>query len=79
MRVLLALVVGAVAARLVIMTCRSLIDTAALQRANYRGRRVTTAAGIYAVLAVIVVEAARSFPSSLDHAGSEIDRMNLAK
>jgi UDP-N-acetylmuramyl pentapeptide phosphotransferase/UDP-N-acetylglucosamine-1-phosphate transferase len=66
MRVVLALVVGAVAARLVIMTCRSLIDTAALQRANYRGRRVTTAAGIYAVLAVIVVEAARSFLGVFD-------------
>jgi UDP-N-acetylmuramyl pentapeptide phosphotransferase/UDP-N-acetylglucosamine-1-phosphate transferase len=66
MSVLLALVVGAFVVRLVVMSCRNLLDTAALQRANYRGRRVMTAAGLYAVLAVILVEAGRSLLVALD-------------
>jgi UDP-N-acetylmuramyl pentapeptide phosphotransferase/UDP-N-acetylglucosamine-1-phosphate transferase len=69
MSVLVALVAGAFVVRLVVMSCRNLLDTAALHRTNYRGRRVMTAAGLYAVLAVILVEAGRSLLVALDIVG----------
>jgi UDP-N-acetylmuramyl pentapeptide phosphotransferase/UDP-N-acetylglucosamine-1-phosphate transferase len=58
--VLLAFVVGAPATRFVVMAGREILSTPALQRRNYRDRSVATAAGLFAVLAVLGVEAGRS-------------------
>ncbi|HTL85721.1 MAG TPA: hypothetical protein VL856_11090 [Acidimicrobiia bacterium] len=60
MRVLLAFVVGVLAVRFVIMSGRAILETPLLMRRNYRDRLVPTAAGIFAVLGVLVVEAGRS-------------------
>jgi UDP-N-acetylmuramyl pentapeptide phosphotransferase/UDP-N-acetylglucosamine-1-phosphate transferase len=65
-RVALALVVGALAARLMVVSGRGLLDSAALKRPNYRGRAVTTAGGVYVVLAVVLVEAGRSLLGAFD-------------
>jgi UDP-N-acetylmuramyl pentapeptide phosphotransferase/UDP-N-acetylglucosamine-1-phosphate transferase len=58
--VLLAFVVGVLAVRFVIMSGRGILETPVLMRRNYRDRLVPTAAGIFAVLGVLVVEAGRS-------------------
>jgi UDP-N-acetylmuramyl pentapeptide phosphotransferase/UDP-N-acetylglucosamine-1-phosphate transferase len=58
--VLLAFVVGVLAVRFVIMSGRAILETPLLMRRNYRDRLVPTAAGIFAVLGVLVVEAGRS-------------------
>jgi UDP-N-acetylmuramyl pentapeptide phosphotransferase/UDP-N-acetylglucosamine-1-phosphate transferase len=58
--VVLAFVVGVLAVRFVIMSGRGILETPMLLRRNYRDRLVPTAAGIFAVLAVLVVEAGRS-------------------
>jgi UDP-N-acetylmuramyl pentapeptide phosphotransferase/UDP-N-acetylglucosamine-1-phosphate transferase len=58
--VLLAFVVGALATRLVVMAGREVLASPVLERRNYRDRTVATAAGLFAVLAVLGVEAGRS-------------------
>jgi UDP-N-acetylmuramyl pentapeptide phosphotransferase/UDP-N-acetylglucosamine-1-phosphate transferase len=60
MTVVLAFVVGVLAARFVVMAGRDILDAPSLRRRNYRDRIVPTAAGIFAVLAVLGVEAGRS-------------------
>jgi UDP-N-acetylmuramyl pentapeptide phosphotransferase/UDP-N-acetylglucosamine-1-phosphate transferase len=56
----LALVVGLLATRLLRITARSLLATPLLQRENYRGAMLPTAAGLLIVLAVLFVEAGRA-------------------
>jgi UDP-N-acetylmuramyl pentapeptide phosphotransferase/UDP-N-acetylglucosamine-1-phosphate transferase len=58
--VLLGIVVGLLAVRFLVVAGRDILDAPALQRTNYRGRPLPTAAGIFAILAVLVVEAGRS-------------------
>jgi len=58
--VVLALVVGFVAARLLVHATRDLLRAPVLERQNHRGRAVPTAAGIIAVVAVVLIEAGRS-------------------
>jgi UDP-N-acetylmuramyl pentapeptide phosphotransferase/UDP-N-acetylglucosamine-1-phosphate transferase len=58
--VVLAFVVGLLAVRFVMMSGRGILETPMLLRRNYRDRLVPTAAGVFAVLAVLVVEAGRS-------------------
>jgi UDP-N-acetylmuramyl pentapeptide phosphotransferase/UDP-N-acetylglucosamine-1-phosphate transferase len=60
MKVLLAFVVGVLAVRFVVLAARDILAAPALQRRNHRDRIVPTAAGIFAVLAVLGVEAGRS-------------------
>jgi UDP-N-acetylmuramyl pentapeptide phosphotransferase/UDP-N-acetylglucosamine-1-phosphate transferase len=57
--VLVAVVVGVLAARFVVVAGHDIVTAPALRRTNYRGKRIATAGGIFAVLAVLVVEAAR--------------------
>ncbi len=59
-KVLLAFVVGALAVRFVVLAARDMLAAPVLQRRNYRDLVVPTAAGIFAVLAVLGVEAGRS-------------------
>jgi UDP-N-acetylmuramyl pentapeptide phosphotransferase/UDP-N-acetylglucosamine-1-phosphate transferase len=56
----LALVVGLLATRLLRITTRSLLAAPMLQRENYRGATLPTAAGLLIVLAVLFVEAGRA-------------------
>jgi UDP-N-acetylmuramyl pentapeptide phosphotransferase/UDP-N-acetylglucosamine-1-phosphate transferase len=56
----LLLVGGAVAAFLLERACTEVLAHPALQRTNYRGRELPTAGGLVIVLAVLVVEAART-------------------
>jgi UDP-N-acetylmuramyl pentapeptide phosphotransferase/UDP-N-acetylglucosamine-1-phosphate transferase len=60
MSVALGVVVGILAARVFVVAGRDLLAVPALQRVNYRGVAIPTAAGIFAVLAVTLVEAGRS-------------------
>jgi UDP-GlcNAc:undecaprenyl-phosphate/decaprenyl-phosphate GlcNAc-1-phosphate transferase len=60
MTVLLAFVVGILAVRFVMLAGRDVLTAPVLQRRNYRDRIVPTAAGIFAVLAVLGIEAGRS-------------------
>jgi UDP-N-acetylmuramyl pentapeptide phosphotransferase/UDP-N-acetylglucosamine-1-phosphate transferase len=60
MSVLIGLVVGVLAARLLVATALDLLRTSALERPNHRGRLIPTAAGLLAVLAVLLVEGGRS-------------------
>ena len=65
MSVIIAVVVGALATRFVVVAGRDIVSARVLQRTNYRGKRVATAGGIFAVLAVLIVEAARDVLGSL--------------
>jgi UDP-N-acetylmuramyl pentapeptide phosphotransferase/UDP-N-acetylglucosamine-1-phosphate transferase len=58
--VLLGVVVGVLAARLVVGAGHDLLRAPALERTNLRGRTVPTATGVLAVLAVVLIEAGRS-------------------
>ena len=60
MTVALAFVVGALATRFVATTGRAILQNPVLRRRNYRDRLVPTAAGVFAVLAVLGVEAGRA-------------------
>lgn len=60
MSVVLGLVVGVLAARLLVRAGHDLLRAPALERENRRGRTVPTAAGVFAVLAVVIIEAGRS-------------------
>jgi UDP-N-acetylmuramyl pentapeptide phosphotransferase/UDP-N-acetylglucosamine-1-phosphate transferase len=65
MSVVLAVIVGALAVRFVVVAGREIVSAPLLQRTNYRGKSVPTAAGIFAVFAVLIVEAARDVLGSL--------------
>jgi UDP-N-acetylmuramyl pentapeptide phosphotransferase/UDP-N-acetylglucosamine-1-phosphate transferase len=56
----LGVVVGLLAARLLVRAGYGLLRAPALERANRRGRTVPTAMGVLAVLAVVFIEAGRS-------------------
>ncbi len=56
----MALLVGFLTVRVLMMTGRDLLHAPALARENYRGRTVFTAVGLFLVMAVLVVEAGRS-------------------
>jgi UDP-N-acetylmuramyl pentapeptide phosphotransferase/UDP-N-acetylglucosamine-1-phosphate transferase len=58
--VLLGVVVGVLATRLLVGAGHDLLRAPALERTNVRGRSVPTAMGLLAVLAVLLVEAGRS-------------------
>jgi UDP-N-acetylmuramyl pentapeptide phosphotransferase/UDP-N-acetylglucosamine-1-phosphate transferase len=60
MSVVVGLVVGVLAVRLLVATALDLLRTPALERPNHRGRLIPTAAGALAVLAVVLVEGGRS-------------------
>jgi UDP-N-acetylmuramyl pentapeptide phosphotransferase/UDP-N-acetylglucosamine-1-phosphate transferase len=60
MAVVVAFVVGFLAARYVLVAGRELVEAPALARRNYRNRTVFTAAGTVIVIAVLIVEAGRS-------------------
>ena len=54
MTIVLALAVGFLAARVLLMTLRGVLAAEVLDRENYRGHHLPTAAGFLVVLAVIV-------------------------
>jgi len=58
--VLLGLAVGLLTVRLLLVAGRDVLLSPVLQRFNYRDRPLPTAAGLFAVLAVLVVEAGRA-------------------
>src|SRR4029077_12794478 len=58
--VVVAWIVGVLAARFLLVSGRELVEAPALERVNYRGRVIFTAAGLVIVMAVLIVEAARS-------------------
>ncbi len=58
--ILLALVLGFLAARLVTMSAPELRESPVLARTNYRGLRLATASGLVVVAGVLIVEAGRS-------------------
>jgi UDP-N-acetylmuramyl pentapeptide phosphotransferase/UDP-N-acetylglucosamine-1-phosphate transferase len=60
MNVVLAFAAGLVAVRVLLHAGRDILAAPLLQRANYRERMIPTAAGLFAVLAVLTVEAGRS-------------------
>ncbi len=60
MSVLLGLVVGVLAVRFLVLAGRDILAAPVLQRRNYRDRIIPTAAGIFAVLAVLTIEAGRA-------------------
>jgi len=60
MVVVLAWVVGFLTVRLLMQSGGQMLYAPALARTNYRDRTVATAAGLFVVMAVLVVEAARS-------------------
>ena len=59
MIVALGLVVGLLTVRLFVIGGRDVLDAPVLQRANFRGRVLPTAAGLFVVVAALVVEAGR--------------------
>jgi len=58
--VVVGVIVGLLAVRLLVICGRDLLDAPALQRRNFRDRPLPTAAGLLAVIAVLGVEAGRS-------------------
>lgn len=77
MTVVLALVAGALAVVFLRIGAPDVLAAPVLQRENYRGHRLATAAGILIVLAVLVVEAGRAALGALglgDEPGLTVDR-----
>jgi len=60
MIVVVGLIVGLLAVRLLVIWGRDLLDAPALQRRNFRDRPLPTAAGLLVVLAALGIEAGRS-------------------
>jgi len=58
--VLVGLFVGLVTVRFFRITCGEILTSPALERRNYRNKRLPTAGGLFIVLAVLTVEAGRS-------------------
>jgi UDP-GlcNAc:undecaprenyl-phosphate/decaprenyl-phosphate GlcNAc-1-phosphate transferase len=59
MIVVVGLIVGLLAVRLLVIGGRELLEAPALQRRNFRDRQLPTAAGLLVVIAVLVIEAGR--------------------
>ena len=77
MIVVLGLLAGALAVVFLRVGAPDLLASPTLERENYRGHRLPTAAGILIVLAVLVVEAGRAVLGGLglgDEAGLTVDR-----
>ncbi|HET9730826.1 MAG TPA: hypothetical protein VFR41_15450 [Acidimicrobiia bacterium] len=77
MSVLLGVVVGFLALRVILLVSSEILDAPVLSRRNFRERQVTTAAGIAAVLAVLGVEATRSLLGAFgfgDEPGTNVAR-----
>jgi UDP-N-acetylmuramyl pentapeptide phosphotransferase/UDP-N-acetylglucosamine-1-phosphate transferase len=64
--VVLALVVGFLSVRFLMLAGREILESPVLQRTNYRDHLLPTAAGIFVVLGVLVVEAGRSTLGAFD-------------
>jgi UDP-N-acetylmuramyl pentapeptide phosphotransferase/UDP-N-acetylglucosamine-1-phosphate transferase len=60
MSIILAFACGLLAVRFLLLAGRDILASPTLQRTNYRDRPLPTAAGLFAVLAVLTVEAGRS-------------------
>jgi UDP-N-acetylmuramyl pentapeptide phosphotransferase/UDP-N-acetylglucosamine-1-phosphate transferase len=58
--VVIGLIVGLLAVRLLVIGGRDVLEAPALQRRNYRNRLLPTAAGLLVVIAVLLIEAGRS-------------------
>jgi UDP-N-acetylmuramyl pentapeptide phosphotransferase/UDP-N-acetylglucosamine-1-phosphate transferase len=58
--IVLGLIVGLLAVRLLVIGGRDVLEAPALQRRNYRDRMLPTAAGLLVVVAVLLIEAGRS-------------------
>ena len=56
----MAWIVGFLAARFLLISGRELVEAPALERVNYRGRVIFTEAWLVIVMAVVIVEVARS-------------------
>jgi UDP-GlcNAc:undecaprenyl-phosphate/decaprenyl-phosphate GlcNAc-1-phosphate transferase len=80
MSVVLGLVAGALALVFLRIGASDVLASPALERENYRGHRVATAAGILIVLAVLVVEAGRAILGALgvgDEPGLSVERSEV--
>jgi UDP-GlcNAc:undecaprenyl-phosphate GlcNAc-1-phosphate transferase len=64
--VLIGWVVGFLAVRFVLLAGGDMLRAPALERLNYRGRKLVTAGGLFLVMAVLIVEAGRSALGSFD-------------
>ncbi|MET1000498.1 MAG: hypothetical protein ABWZ15_01695 [Acidimicrobiia bacterium] len=60
MRIVIAFVVGVIVARGLVFALADVLASPVLQRENYRGRRLPTAAGLVLVFTVLAVEGARA-------------------
>lgn len=60
MSIVIALVVGFVTVRFLVVASHQILDAPALQRENYRGRRIPVVGGVLLVAAVLIVEAGRA-------------------
>jgi UDP-GlcNAc:undecaprenyl-phosphate GlcNAc-1-phosphate transferase len=58
--VLIGWIVGFLAVRFVLLAGHDMLHVPALQRLNYRSRKLVTAGGLYLVMAVLIIEAGRS-------------------
>ena len=78
MSVIVGLVVGVLAVRLLVTTGLDLLRRPALERANHRGRLVPTAAGVLAVFAVVLVEGGRALFGAFDVGHETISSVRVA-
>jgi UDP-N-acetylmuramyl pentapeptide phosphotransferase/UDP-N-acetylglucosamine-1-phosphate transferase len=60
-----AFVVGALAVRFLVVSLAHVLKSPVLMRANYRGHRIPTSAGVLIAVAVLIVEAGRSLIGAL--------------
>ena len=60
MTIVVALVVGFVAVRFLVVAAHQVLDAPALQRENYRGKTIPVVGGVLLVSAVLIVEAGRA-------------------
>ena len=77
MTVVLGLLAGALAVLFLRVGAPDLLSSPVLERENYRGHRLATAAGIFIVVAVLVVEAGRAVLGAIglgDDPGLTVDR-----
>lgn len=66
MGLLLGWIVGFLAVRFVLLAGEDMLHSPVLERVNYHGRAIATAAGLFLVTAVLVVEAGRSTLGAFD-------------
>jgi UDP-N-acetylmuramyl pentapeptide phosphotransferase/UDP-N-acetylglucosamine-1-phosphate transferase len=59
--IVVALIVGALAVRFVVVAGHDILGSRVLERENYRGHHIPTAAGVLAVIAVLLIEGATAF------------------